>query len=198
VIQYITGLVSQWVILCVGAGGRTSRQNKQRLKGLLVMSVGLTARRTSSSLLRAGLEERSTSCPDLKLTLGHNLRKPPVRHLNLMLLHPRGPKIRHLNASHTLLMEMEKHVQKVQDLEKKVLELEKRLQMKDLMKTQSMDVGGQAWEGRQQSIRLNNLATTAKVSEEAKIAFAIRLGEARAKVKLLSAKREEEEANILR
>ena len=41
-----------------------------------------------------------------------------------MLLNPRAPKIRHLNASHSLLIEMEKHVRKVQELEHKVGERE--------------------------------------------------------------------------
>merc|ERR1719347_1071987 len=51
-------------------------------------------------------------------------------------MNPRAPKIRHLNASHSLLIELEENVQKVQELEYKVLELEKQLQAKELLKKQ--------------------------------------------------------------
>ena len=37
-----------------------------------------------------------------------------TRNLNLMVMHPRAPKIRHLNASHSLLIELEENVKKVQ------------------------------------------------------------------------------------
>merc|ERR1719273_961700 len=53
-----------------------------------------------------------------------------------MVMNPRGPKIRHLNASNPLLIELEENVKKVQELEYKVLELEKQLQMKELMRKQ--------------------------------------------------------------
>jgi len=116
-----------------------------------------------------------------------------VRHLNLMLLNPRAPKIRHLNASHALLIEMEKHVRKVQELEYKVHELEMQLQLKELVKTHT--VINQAWEAEKAATKQKQKVT---LSEEAQKAFAVRLAEARKKAELLSVKRAEEEANILR
>jgi len=116
-----------------------------------------------------------------------------VRHLNLMLLNPRAPKIRHLNASHSLLIEMEKHVRKVQELEYKVHELEMQLQLKELVKTHT--VINQAWEAEKAATKQKQKVT---LSEEAQKAFAVRLAEARKKAELLSVKRAEEEANILR
>lgn len=71
------------------------------------MSVSaLAVRRASGPLLRTF--ERSNSCPDIKLTL------QSTRSLNLMVMHPRAPKIRHHNASHSLLIELEENVKKVQ------------------------------------------------------------------------------------
>lgn len=116
-----------------------------------------------------------------------------MRHLNLMLLNPKAPKIRHLNASHSLLIEMEKHVRQVQELEYKVHELEMQLQLKELVKTHT--VINQAWEAEKAATKQKQKAT---VSEEAQKAFAVRLAEARKKAELLSVKRAEEEANILR
>lgn len=116
-----------------------------------------------------------------------------MRHLNLMLLNPRAPKIRHLNASHSLLIEMEKHVRQVQELEYKVHELEMQLQLKELVKTHT--VINQAWEAEKAATKQKQKVT---VSEEAQKAFAVRLAEARKKAELLSVKRAEEEANILR
>jgi len=118
-----------------------------------------------------------------------------VRHLNLMLLNPRAPKIRHLNASHSLLIEMEKHVRKVQELEHKVHELEMQLQLKELVKTHA--VINQAWQAEKEVQERNEKNRTA-VSEEAQAAFAERLALARKKAEQLSIKRAEEEANILR
>ena len=69
------------------------------------MSVSaLAVRRASGPLLRTF--ERSNSCPDIKLS--------GARNLNLMVMHPRAPKIRHHNASHSLLIELEENVKKVQ------------------------------------------------------------------------------------
>merc|ERR1711988_1372687 len=51
-------------------------------------------------------------------------------------MNPKAPKIRHLNASHPLLIELEENVQKVQELEYKVQELERQLQFRELMKKQ--------------------------------------------------------------
>ena len=78
------------------------------------MTVSVMARRASGSVLRK--IERSNSCPDLsgscpKLSIPS---AGAVRHLNLMVMHPRAPKIRHLNASHSLLIELEANVKKVQ------------------------------------------------------------------------------------
>jgi len=162
------------------------------------MSVGVAARRSSLPLLRT--LERSNSCPNLRnvqfkkpLTKAGLSAGGSVRHLNLMLLNPRAPKIRHLNASHSLLIEMEKHVRKVQELEYKVHELEMQLQLKELVKTHT--VINQAWEAEKSATSQKQKVT---VSEEAQKAFAIRLAEARKKAELLSIKRAEEEANILR
>ena len=70
------------------------------------MSVSaLAVRRASGPLLRTF--ERSNSCPDIKLAQS-------TRSLNLMVMHPRAPKIRHHNASHSLLIELEENVKKVQ------------------------------------------------------------------------------------
>ena len=82
----------------------------------------LAVRRASGPLLRT--YDRSNSCPDLSATVARMKLRQPARNLNLMVMHPRAPKIRHLNASHSLLIEMEKHVRKVQELEHKVGERE--------------------------------------------------------------------------
>lgn len=163
------------------------------------MSAGVVARRASMPMFHT--LERSSSCPNLRNT--QQFKKPltraglsaggSVRHLNLMLLNPRAPKIRHLNASHALLIEMEKHVRKVQELEHKVHELEMQLQLRELVKTHN--VINQAWEAEKEATKQKQKVT---VSEEAQKAFAVRLAEARKKTELLSAKRAEEEANILR
>lgn len=161
------------------------------------MSVSVVARRASLPFLRT--LERSSSCPNLRnqfkkpLTRAGLSQGGSVRHLNLMLLNPRAPKIRHLNASHSLLIEMEKHVRQVQELEYKVHELEMQLQLKELVKTHT--VINQAWEAEKAATKQKQKVT---VSEEAQKAFAIRLAEARKKAELLSVKRAEEEANILR
>ena len=76
------------------------------------MSVSaLAARRASGPLLRT--YERSHSCPDLSAAVAR-MKLGQTRNLNLMVMHPRAPKIRHLNASHSLLIELEENVKKVQ------------------------------------------------------------------------------------
>jgi hypothetical protein len=146
------------------------------------MSVASSARRASGSLL---ISSRRHSLPTTTCA--------PVRHLNVMLLNPRAPKIRHLNASHSLLIEMEKHVRKVQELEYKVHELEMQLQLKELVKAHTMI---------SQALQSENVVAERKeraaVSEEEQKAFAIRLKEARRKAEQLSAKRDRQEADILR
>ena len=81
----------------------------------------------------------------------------------------------------------------VQELEYKVHELEMQLQLKELVKTHT--VINQAWEAEKAATKQKQKVT---VSEEAQKAFAVRLAEARKKAELLSVKRAEEEANILR
>jgi len=160
------------------------------------MAVSVMARRASGQIFRS--VERSNSCPDLSSTIAsmklnqHHLGATTgqVRNLNLMVLHPRAPKIRHLNASHSLLIELEENVKKVQDLESTVLELEKQLQWKEIIK--------------KQNVTLEALKTIKKpqqktvITEEEQTAFRHRLEEAKKKAAQLTLKRDEEEANILR
>ena len=49
--------------------------------------------------------------------------KMMVRQFNLMVMHPRAPKIRHLNASTSLLIELDENVKKVQVCEVTLLYL---------------------------------------------------------------------------
>lgn len=117
-----------------------------------------------------------------------------------MVMNPRAPKIRHLNASHSLLIELEENVQKVQELEYKVLELEKQLQAKELLRKQQES----AVKVREMRTKAETLIDTAKInntaaiSEEEKLAFRKRLEEAKKKAELLSLKRSEEEEKIMR
>lgn len=158
------------------------------------MSVTTSAQRASGSLFRSS---RSLSCPNIHLPAvrpsAPTITSIPVRHLNVMLLNPRAPKIRHLNTSHTLLIEMEKHVRKVQELEYKVHELEMQLQLKELVKAHT--VINQAWQSEKE---VSARKERAAVSEEEQKAFAIRLAEARRKAEELSIKRDQQEADILR
>jgi len=146
------------------------------------MSVSaLAVRRASGPLLRTF--ERSNSCPDIKLTQS-------TRSLNLMVMHPRAPKIRHHNASHSLLIELEENVKKVQDLEATVIELEKQLQWRELQKKENVikETKRVIEETKQKTI----------ISEEEQQAFRLRLEEAKKKAAQVSDKRDEEEANIMR
>jgi len=154
-------------------------------------SVGTVGRRASSSLFKRSsfICQKSTSCPDLT-------RSGTKMLVRTMLLNPRAPKIRHLNASHSLLIEMEKHVRKVQELECKVHELEMQLQLKELVKTHT--VINQAWQAEKIAQEKKEAAGKFVVSEEEQAAFAVRLALARKKAEQLSIKRAEEEANILR
>merc|ERR1719228_2887118 len=103
-----------------------------------------------------------------------------------MLLNPRAPKIRHLNTSHALLIEMEKHVRKVH-------ELEMQLQLKELVKAHT--VINQAWKSEKEVAERKEKAA---VSVEEQKAFAMRLAEAKRKAEQLSIKRAQQEADILR
>jgi len=110
----------------------------------------------------------------------------------MMILNPRATKIRYLNASHTLLIDLEKHVRKVQELEYKVHELERQLQLREMMKT---GVAGTAVEQEQRELKRMERES---MSEEARENFANRLTAARKKCEEQAAKRAQEEANILR
>ena len=74
---------------------------------------GLT-RRGSFHLLRSVNINRRNSCPELKMPRIQTTPHISSRNLNLMVMNPKAPKIRHLNASHPLLIELEENVQKVQ------------------------------------------------------------------------------------
>jgi len=157
------------------------------------MAVTSSAWRSSSTLFRS----RSLSCPEIVVpVLKRSLSDPttqPVRQLNVMLLNPKAPKIRHLNTAHSLMIEMEKHVKKVQELEHKVYELEMQLQLRELVKTHK--VINQAWQSEKQR---EDRKPKHAVSEEEQKAFGERLAEAKRKAEQLSMKRARQEADILR
>ena len=71
----------------------------------MVMSV-VVRRASAPAIFKL---DKAPSCPDL-----HNKMLGSVRSFNLMVMHPRAPKIRHLNASHSLLIELDENVKKVQ------------------------------------------------------------------------------------
>ena len=88
-----------------------------------------------------------------------------------------------------------------QELEYKVLELEKQLQVKELLRKQQES----AEKVKEMKTKAETLArtTTAKhqtspISEEEEIAFRKRLEEAKKKAEMMSMKRNEEEAEIMR
>lgn len=167
------------------------------------MAVPGLTRRGSFNILRS-VNNRKNSCPDLSQTLPRITRPSnnvSSRDLNLMVMNPRGPKIRHLNASNPLLIELEENVQRVQELEYKVLELEKQLQMKELLRKQQKS----AEKVKEMKTKAETLArtTTAKhqtspISKEEELAFRKRLEEAKKKAEMLSVKRNEKEAEIMR
>jgi len=106
----------------------------------------------------------------------------------MMLLHPRAPKIRHLNSSHSLLIELEKHVKKVQELESKVYEMEMQLQLKELVVRQALQAEQKAADGEDEVAMV----------KDTQAVCAIRLEQAKRKTEEMYSKRAEEEANILR
>jgi len=106
----------------------------------------------------------------------------------MTLLHPRAPKIRHLNASHSLLIELEKHVKKVQELESKVFEMEMQLQLKERGI-------GQTWKTSQEVANRKVDRYIAKDTEEL---CPLRLDRAKRKKDEVYNKRAEDEANILK
>merc|ERR1711874_888082 len=172
-------------------------------KRIFLMAVSGLTRRGSFNILRS-VNNRRNSCPNLSQTVPRITRTSnhvSSRNLNLMVMNPRGPKIRHLNASNPLLIELEENVQKVQELEYKVLELEKQLQVKELLRKQQES----AEKVKEMKTKAETLArtTTAKhqtspISEEEEIAFRTRLEEAKKKAEMMSMKRNEEEAEIMR
>merc|ERR1711988_112665 len=105
-------------------------------------------------------------------------------------MNPKAPKIRHLNASHPLLIELEENVQKVQELEYKVQELERQLQFRELMKKQQRPT--------EKVEPLNPVKHKTVITKEDELAFRKRLEEAKKKAELLSLKRNEEEEKIMR
>lgn len=167
------------------------------------MAVPGLTRRGSFNILRS-VNNRKNSCPDLSQTLPRITRPSnnvSSRDLNLMVMNPRGPKIRHLNASNPLLIELEENVQRVQELEYKVLELEKQLQMKELLRKQQKS----AEKVKEMKTKAETLARTVTathqttpISKEEELAFRKRLEEAKKKAAMLSVKRNEKEAEIMR
>lgn len=88
---------------------------------------------------------------------------------------------------------MGKHLQKVQELEIRVYEMEMELQLKELVK--SHEIINKVWEREKAAAKLRR---PEDLSLEAEKAFAVRLAEARRKSELLTAKRAEEEAQVMR
>merc|ERR1711936_614521 len=148
----------------------------------IAMAVAASCRH-ASSIFRSS---RSRSCPDISRTIKPTATSiQPRRQINMMILNPRASKIRYLNASHSLLIDLEKHVRKVQ-------ELERQLQLREMMKT---GVAGTAVEQEQRELKRIERES---MSEEARENFANRLTAARKKCEEQAAKRDQEEANILR
>eukprot|EP00088_Acartia_fossae_P061001 TRINITY_DN7321_c0_g1_i3.p1 TRINITY_DN7321_c0_g1~~TRINITY_DN7321_c0_g1_i3.p1 ORF type:complete len:456 (-),score=131.23 TRINITY_DN7321_c0_g1_i3:397-1725(-) len=148
-------------------------------------SHALPAGGSTSSLAQSA----SPSNPGTPLVVESRLKSASLRSLHCSILHPRAPKIRHLNASHALLIDLDKHIAKVQELEYKVSELEARIAEREALK----QIPLQSDLSTSQTNRLSeNL-----VSEEDRIAFQNRLNEARARAEQLAKKTNMEEANIL-
>jgi len=112
-----------------------------------------------------------------------------IRQFHGCILHPRGSKIRHLNASHTLLVDLDKHIAKVQELEVKVWELELQLQRREALR---------AAQAKPLPEIQDKSLKRCLVSEEERIAFQNRLLEAKRRADELSRKTSLEENNILR
>lgn len=121
-----------------------------------------------------------------------------VRGLHGTILNPRAPKIRHLNAAHSLLLDLDKHIAKVQELENTVYELEQ--QLKERAEKQSQAVLSKPEPRQLEPLPdiTNNRLKRCLVTDEERIKFQNRLADARLKAEELSRKTTEEEANILR
>jgi len=113
-----------------------------------------------------------------------------LRSLHCSILHPRAPKIRHLNSSHALLVDLDKHIAKVQELEYKVAELEARIAEREALK--QIPLQNQHTDNNSDRL-VENLVT-----EEERIAFQNRLNSARRRAEQLSRETNIQEANILR
>lgn len=149
------------------------------------MSMSVVVRRASAPAIFK--LDKSQSCP--------NLPNVPKRNFNLMVMHPRAPKIRHLNASHSLLIELEENVKKVQDLENKVIQLEKQLQWKEIIKKKDTISKEAAASSPVVIVPKNFPALSLSVEEQ--IAFKQRLEDAKKKAEEVTQRRNEEEAKIL-
>jgi hypothetical protein len=109
----------------------------------------------------------------------------------MMILNPQASKIRYMNASYNhLLIDLEKHVWKVQQLESKVVEMEKQLRVREMGKAQvQASPAEQAVDKRKME---------QPVSEKTKQPFASRLDVAKRKTEEMLEKRDRQETNILR
>lgn len=114
-----------------------------------------------------------------------------VRYLHGSILNPRAPKIRHLNASHSLLIELDKHIAKVQELEHTVMELELQLQIREAQKAVESTL-------KPLPDLIENRLKRSVITEEERTAFQNRLLAARKKAEQLAIKTTRQEANILR
>jgi len=137
----------------------------------------------------SGIRNNPILSPEV-LTPESRLKSVSLRSLHCSILHPRAPKIRHLNASHSLLIDLDKHIAKVQELEYKVSELEARIAEREALRCAQND--SDSHEGCQSNRFTENL-----VSEEDRMAFQNRLNEAKKRAEELSRKTDMEEANIL-
>lgn len=123
-------------------------------------------------------------------------RSGSLRRLHGSVLNPRGSKIRHLNASHSLLIDLDKHIAKVQELEMKVLEMELTLQQREASKAQN--INNMTIQKTLTEPALDQSLRRCLVSEEDRAAFQNRLLEAKRKAEQLSRKTSIQENNILR
>jgi len=137
----------------------------------------------------SGIRNNPILSPEV-LTPESRLKSVSLRSLHCSILHPRAPKIRHLNASHSLLIDLDKHIAKVQELEYKVSELEARIAEREALRYAQEDSDSH-------NSCQNNRFTENLVSEEDRLAFQNRLNEAKKRAEELSRKTNMEEANIL-
>jgi len=167
-----------------------------KVAGRLQRSRSLSLTNLSSAPLLSGQAASATSGSSQSsaglLSVQNDTNYNSLRRLHGSILNPRAPKIRHLNASHTLLMDLDKHIARVQELEEKVYGLELQLQMREAKKSVesvpsiiTSDIS-------------NNRLKQCRLTEPERIAFQNRLREARKRSAELSKHQTAEEANILR